>query len=126
MRSDDFYIGLKSQTMVRPSPYSMLGGLKNQRKKEHSYYSSMISKMPNMIYKELSNFDNLNFVLYEGQVVTVAGLVTYNANLNEFEMSSPIAVICGESKNLIKKSLEYANKNFTTFTILSVTCITLT
>ena len=71
----------------------------------------MLSKLPNYVTTNLTNFESLKYILVEGEIVTVAGLLSYNTKQNEFQITNPLSIIGGGSKMLAEEGIAQNNKH---------------
>ena len=88
----------------------------------------MITKTKNILSKNLGQFDCLKYLLGEGELITIAGVVSFNTNLNQYEINDPLLIQVGDSitnlENVINDVINIMNA--TKYHALAAIFITLT
>lgn len=73
--------------------------------KENTHESWLFSKLAKGTRIERSHFDTLKYVIVEGELVSLAGFLTYNSKTEEFQVLNPFAITCGQSEKLFEDAI---------------------
>jgi len=73
----------------------------------------LLNKLPTYVRVNTNNFNDLKFILVEGEIVSVAGFLSYNAKVDEFQLTNPISIAQGGCNKLMDKAISLYSRNKT-------------
>lgn len=107
--ANDFYVlGAKNtnkQVYVKNNSRTQLKGLKYIKNGEETHHTWLLGKLPQGTMISRGYFDLLKHVMVEGEIVSIAGLLTYNVKADEFQMTNPFTIVSGQSETLFKEGV---------------------
>ena len=121
--ASQFYLGTRSPFLIMPGYSTKYGSLKSQTTKSESYYSQLYRTFPEYVNLEFNTFKSLRHIVVEGEIVTVAGLVRYNHNLKEFQMSDVYWMVTGGWRKVVGRLLREWKRYYKNIIIAGLICI---
>mmetsp|Transcript_12460 Transcript_12460/g.11040 ORF Transcript_12460/g.11040 Transcript_12460/m.11040 type:complete len:204 (+) Transcript_12460:498-1109(+) len=84
--------------------------LKYMKKNEDSYYRRLVKNSFISKITVMEHFDLLKYVLVDGEMVTLAGVLTYNTKQNEFQIPSLSILSGSKSESIFSQALSEYKK----------------